>query len=461
MLSARGSRSQLYAAKAAAVRHDSNSGMGVKPELSASERASLMAFERRRIALFQAYWKLHSSTVFSAIVLAREGYEVDVYLYEVDEIGSSSVLDETDGVNVYRFESSERSNQKIGGTEVASLAVYRGYRAKAARILRRLQTLIGFYTGSEKGLFPKQVLKQSANLVRQRMYRAVIATEKGGLVWAGALSRMVPGQLIIYSSLELYTREHWYCSRGYLSRRLKNAEEKYHQRCWATIVQDRQRSQILLADNRVTGDARLFHVPISRLGQVIPTRSDYLQRQLGLTDKQVLILSHGLISPTRFCLQLAALAQEFRSDWVLVFHGYGERKHLDQIREMNRRSNVYLSLELIDLSREAEIVGSATIGLVLYGNEYLNDMLTGFSSEKLALYLQCGVPIIAFDYPSYGHIREEGCGVLIRSLHELPTAVDAIMNSYSEYRRRAFDAFERHYRFDLNFAPVLAALEAL
>jgi glycosyltransferase involved in cell wall biosynthesis len=122
---------------------------------------------------------------------------------------------------------------------------------------------------------------------------------------------------------------------------------------------------------------------------------------------------------------------------------------------------VRLSLDLVDLAKEPEVMRSADISLVLYQNETQNDCLTGFSSEKLALSLQCGVPIIAFNYPSYEHIRDEGCGILVDDLSEIPRAASKILADYTNYSSRAYRAFEKYYRFEANFQKVLAAVNEL
>jgi glycosyltransferase involved in cell wall biosynthesis len=266
---------------------------------------------------------------------------------------------------------------------------------------------------------------------------------------------------LIYSNLELYTRDHWFYSGCYTQKRLKLAEEQYHRRCWATIVQDAARGRALLADNRIRGEMRMLYVPISRLGEPEAAQSRWLQDRLGLPDGQVVILSYGMIAAMRFSLELATVAQAFPNDWTLVIHGYGESRTIRKIRELDSNNKVALSLSLVDLSEEQLVVGSATISLVFYGNEYLNDELTGFSSEKLALSLQCGVPVVAFDYPSYGHIREEGCGVLVKDLAEIPAAISKILADYSGYKSRAVSTFTKYYQFETNFRKVLGALAEL
>jgi glycosyltransferase involved in cell wall biosynthesis len=425
---------------------------------------------RPRVALFQAFWKLHSGTLFAALTLARAGYDVDIFLFNVDEVIPTSFLEGITGVSVHCLDLTQ-GDRVPARTSAADHHSHHSGRLLVARygerILRnarrnvgRIFTLLRFWLRSDKGLIPERVLKRTIAILRPYHYKAFIGVDKGGLAWAGAIANRLSAPLI-YSSLELYTRDHWFYSGCYTQKRLKLAEEKYHRRCWATIVQDELRGKVLIADNRVQSEMRMFYVPICRLGEPEARTSHWLQDHLALPRGQVIILSHGLISPMRFSVQIAELAQIFPNDWTLVIHGYGENSILREIRELDARNKVVISLNLVDLLEEQMIVGSATVSLVFYGDKYLNDKLTGFSSEKLALSLQCGVPVVAFDYPSYGHIREERCGVLIGNISEIPMAISQILADYSGYRSRAFSTFKKYYQFEANFKKVLNALDEL
>ena len=404
-------------------------------------------------------------------MLARAGYHVDLFLFHVDEVMQSYLLQGATGVAVHDF--SSPSKPKTGSSD--TLADESPYRL-ASNLLKDLEenilrvtrrhfdrglTFLRFITRSDKGLIPARVCRRTLKILRNTKYKAFIGIEKGGLVWAGMMAARLARPLI-YSNLELYTRDHWFYSGCYTQRRLKLGEEQYHRKCWATIVPDEARGKVLLTDNRVPrNDMRMLYVPISRIGPTQTKREGWLQARLGLPSDQTIILYHGLIAKMRFSSELATIAQAFPTSWTLVFHGYGEDSELEEIRQANIRRKVALSLDLVDVAEESMVVSSATVSLVFYGNKYLNDALTGFSSEKLALSLQCGVPVVAFDYPSYGHIRAENCGILVRQLSEMPEAIAKILADYSGYRSRAFATFDKHYRFEFNFKKVVNAMGEL
>jgi glycosyltransferase involved in cell wall biosynthesis len=422
------------------------------------------------VALFQAFWTLHSSTLFAALTLSAAGYDVDVFLFGVAEVVPTSLLEGVRGVSVHCLDSplSKSLSSKTISMDQASHGSGRHFFTtfgekvlrESRRNLNRILTFLRFLIGSDRGLLPAQVLKRTFAMLQAHQPKVLIGIDKGGLAWAGAMASRLRRPLI-YSSLELYTRDHWFYAGSYTQKRLKLAEEQYHRRCWATIVQDELRGKALLADNRVQSEMRMLYVPVCRLGEPHARTSPWLRDRLSLPASQIIILSYGLIAAMRYSVQLATIAQEFPNNWTLVIHGYGESSIIQKIRELDAKNKVCLSLSLVDLSEEQIVVSSATISLVFYGDDYINDKLTGFSSEKLALSLQCGVPVVAFDYPSYSHIRDEHCGVLIRNLSEIPVAISQILADYSGYRSRALSTFKKYYQFEANFKKVLNALDEL
>jgi len=422
--------------------------------------------ERPRVALFQAFWRLHSSTVYSAQVLADSGYRVEVFLFTVDDSIPMSALNDAEGIFVHRIEAGKNFPRSAGGSSLPVPQLRRIFSALRHRAMMPLWSYVLLLLKSDKGLIPKDVLDQTIRAMDGQRYTAYIGIEKGGLIWAGAIARRRPTALI-YSNLELYTRN--VSAQVAIAlvrstmwiRRMKAAEEMNHARCWATIVQDPIRGNVLLDDNRITRSTRMLYVPTSRMGRPVSWKSRCWRRQLGIEEDKIVIVSHGMIAEVRFCVELAELAQAFPDSWLLVFHGFGERSIIHRISNIDTKQHVRLSLDLVDLAKEPEVMRSADISLVLYQNETQNDCLTGFSSEKLALSLQCGVPIIAFNYPSYEHIRDEGCGILVDDLSEIPRAASKILADYANYSSRAYRAFEKYYRFETNFQKVLAALNEL
>jgi glycosyltransferase involved in cell wall biosynthesis len=86
----------------------------------------------------------------------------------------------------------------------------------------------------------------------------------------------------------------------------------------------------------------------------------------------------------------------------------------------------------------------------------MNDLLTGLSSEKMALYMQSGLPVIAFDYPSFKNIVDScKCGVCIPDFTKFNEAINTILSNYSYYHNNAIECFKLYYDFEKNFQKVI------
>ena len=307
------------------------------------------------------------------------------------------------------------------------------------------------------GLVPKKTVRRIVEFCREKSYVALIGVEKGGLSLAGAVSQQT-GLPLVYYSLELYDWDNPWVKISHRMKRLKRIEERYHPRCAATIVQDVHRGRALLASNHISEDMVTAYLPVSLPGSPNSTSSGWLQNELNLDAGKILILSFGFMSRRRLGTELVLMAQSFPEGWRLVFHGHGEPEFIQTMRSADVLNRVCVSQRLVTASRREEIIRSAKIGLAVYASEPLNEQLTGLSSEKIALYFKCGLPVIAFRHPSYEHIEAEQAGVLVERLEDIPAAVRTILQDHELYARRAYGCFLKHYQFETNFRCVLHTL---
>ena len=79
-----------------------------------------------------------------------------------------------------------------------------------------------------------------------------------------------------------------------------------------------------------------------------------------------------------------------------------------------------------------KIVSSAYIGVAYYGDATVNDRLTAFSSEKIAHYMQCGLPVIAHRNESYELLMQQHhCGEMVDHIRQLSRTTAAYDHFYS------------------------------
>jgi len=295
-------------------------------------------------------------------------------------------------------------------------------------------------------------------------YRCLIGVEKSGLVWAAQVADRLRIPFLYYS-LELYNDDYLRLGlfNSFSFKHSRWAERKYHRKATATIVQDVDRARVLLESNglSMTG-APIAYLPVSLLGKPYTRRSSFLQETLGIPRERKIILYFGHISERRYALDVARVAQEAPEDWVFVMHGFCPPDTIDKIERINVNKRVVLSLKPVPPDRIREVISSADIGLAMYSPLTANERLTAFSSEKMALYMQCGVPFIAFDYPGYRRLaEEERCGVVVKNMSELPRAVSTILAGHEGFRQAAYGAFAKYYDFAANFSGVSRTIEQL
>jgi hypothetical protein len=428
-----------------------------------------------RVGIFQAERPLQVHTVNPVLVLAENGIRVDLFLYRVNEERVKGELDSVAGVRVVRIgEGTKRDREQVQGQATACPPSLRESvrracsRAAVSRFLWQFlhnayyASYVRYYPvwlGRRKGEMPASVLRATLLATEGHHYRALIGVDQAGLVWAG----QVGGRLRVphfYHNLELVTRNFYGPFTSIEEKRLKYAERRYHRKSYATIVQNAARGEVLFSDNRVR-PARVLYVPVSLLGSSREARTSFLQKRLQLGNDHIVILQFGWLSDRRLCIELAQLAQRFPDRWVLVMHGYGSEEYLQKIRAADTSQRVAFSLELVPGSLVPEVVASAHIGLVLYRPLKDNDKLTAQSSEKVALFLQCGIPIVALDNPGYEILELRRCGAVIKSLDELPAAVERILASWDEFSYNARALYDERYEFRANYRKVVDMLKSL
>ena len=389
----------------------------------------------KKIAIFQYEWLLQIHTLNLVVGLVRSGHHVDLFLVNCErKFADLTPLAGLPGVTVYDFS-------------------YEHFLISAAeRTIGRRQVR------KDSAVLPEMV-RRAAEIVRKGTYACCIGIEKKGLIWAGKVAE-ITGTPVIYYSLELYLDDHLgdgdFSIFGDPGFRGLRAEEKfYHQRSAATIIQDRQRADALLAGNGIAATTVLF-LPVTILGKAHRKKSYRLHDSAGVSRQMDIILNFGVIDANRRCFELAHAARLLSPNCALVMHGYIDSDDVRLLSDKDAFPGVVLSAELVPEEELQYLIASASVGLVFYGEEVANSRLTAFASEKLARYLQAGVPIIACDMGNYRVLMDRfACGRLITAMEELPAAVDTILADYGRYSDNALAAFNEIYSFDANFEKIV------
>lgn len=387
----------------------------------------------RRIGVFVYDWSMYTFIKDFVIKLAEAEFAVDIFHKDPDISSDFTKIEEFthhDNVRYFKFNTSN---------------------GLWPTLVRRWQRCVGRvksdYREKVKHIIDRAILVRSRKITAESKYQCFIGIEKKGLIWAGVLSRIYNCPLIYYS-LELYIEDHS-AAKNYFY--LRKAEKHYHQSSGATIIQDSLRARTLLKYNEI-GRTNLLYLPISVRGNVVERKSTFFHQKYKIGEATKFLLSFGQIQEERFSADLVRIASRLNDNMMLVLHGFGDQKYLAYLKSIADMDRVVLSWDLVAEDKIIDVIASATVGLALYDKTNSNDRLAAFSSVKVAYYMQCGVPVIAFNSESFAELMNaHKCGEIIDSIEEIPEKVQKILNDYDRYREQAFLAFKQFYNFDRNF----------
>ena len=302
-------------------------------------------------------------------------------------------------------------------------------RFKAKRVL----TLFWFLNPVIHRLARNEVSKYSLDLI--------IGIEKLGLIWCEKLKIC---SNIIYYSLELYLNNHPVLSSSYM-RLAHEFEKKIHRRCLATIIQDEKRAEVLYTANEINviRTPPIF-LPISIYQNKRSKVWNYFNIKYSLSATSKIVLYFGTGGYNRM-LDFDKIASNLPNDYYLVIHGLD----IQYSSIKNVKSNIFISKDFLDQYGINIIISSATIGIVLYSNDNENNILTAYSSEKIARFTQCGIPFITLKNYNYENLQKRyKCLELIEDYNDIKHAINTIEINYFEYRKEAFNAFDNIYSYE-------------
>lgn len=399
--------------------------------------------EIRRIAVFEYDWSMYSFIRDLVFMFAKAGYSVDIFQKNPHGNLTFTNLEQFKNypnIRYFDFSPSENFKRKITN--------------KFKKFLGEINSNI---LQSPKIIIDGEILRKSKKIIKKSKYLCFIGIEKKGLIWAGILSRLYEYPLIYYS-LELYLEDHPGASEYFY---LRKAEKLFHHRSAATIIQDELRAKALCKFNEVESP-KLLYFPISVSGNLVKNKSNYIHQKYQIDASKKIILSFGQIQEERFSSDLVRIAYKLSDDQVLVLHGFGEVSYLDYLKTKADPGRIFISIDFVEEEKILDVISSAKIGLALYQTISSNDRLAAFSSVKMAYYMQCGIPVIAFETESFKRLMNlNKCGELINTFDEIPEKINIIFGDYDNYRKQAFLAFQQIYEFDQNFSKFILDFEGI
>lgn len=329
-----------------------------------------------------------------------------------------------------------------------------GQTGSASRLARRLRRGIASICRLPLDINPPAVAREADVLFAARQpYDLLVGVEKAGLEIAVRHGTLA-GIPAVYYSLELYLGDHPDFRRFAWQR---PSEIARHAMAAGTIIQDRFRWQVLQQANQVGGSA-VFFLPV---GIAAPSPAPPSPRRAP-SDDDCRLLSFGVQGRTRLTGELIEMAPRLPAGMRLRLHGPSHEPWVQRRERGPLPPNLELTTQLLPEAALPDLLASADIGLALYRQDVANDRLTAYSSQKVALYLQAGLPIIAFRSEPYEELMARfHCGELIDSLDDLPAAAERIRVHHDAYSENAHKAYAAIYQLDRYWQDLAAFLTDL
>ena len=376
------------------------------------------------IAIFQYKRPLQIHTKNIIIALSNAGFAVDLFFHGSPD--TYLTFDELLSIKNFKIH-----NIKISYLSRKLFALYQEFRS--------------FFIAKREIIHPSAI-----KFVKKRLkcFCLFIGIEKMGLIWAGEISNRFLKTPIINYSLEIYDDDHPFFIGMRSFPFIRKAEMFYARKMKGLIIQDTFRAAEYKKYNGIEDkeSCGTFFLPVSIQGFKHERKSTYWHDKYQLEPHRKIILVFGIIREARQSISIASECSKLSPNFITVFHGPLELPINANFQYF--KDNVYINNELVPENRINQLISSSDVGIVLYSNYNSNDRLTAFSSEKIARFMQCGIPIISYDNTSYRKLMNEfRCGELIDTISEIPLALKKILSDYELYQLNCYKAFDKYYQF--------------
>ena len=394
--------------------------------------------------------------IHTARMLATSGFQVDIFINEITFLESPVNFTEPN-IRVVMCKSRPRKEEDIIRWIIWGIMERLG-----RKIVFNLYYL--FYGNNIKlekylGIFnPTQYIFSKAlmNHISGNSYMALIGIDVSGLLPCSYVAKKM-NTPVVYYNMELFQKKNCRDKRALLSKAL---EIKCSQKCWFTVIQSRERAQVYMKENKISEDS-IRYLTIATCGEPITKKGDYFRKKFHLSEDQIIVLYAGNIIEWAMCYEITQSVSNWPENCVLVLHTWKKdiekTEYFKKIVKGSDPKRVYFSTTPVEYQELPNALSSADIGLLFYRPIDENFTEIASSSNKIAQYVQVGLPIIASDFPGIRRIFEKyKSGVCVSSPDNIGVALNKVFEDYDSYRRGAFQSYQKHYNFPKAFAPILS-----
>jgi glycosyltransferase involved in cell wall biosynthesis len=306
----------------------------------------------------------------------------------------------------------------------------------------------------KEDLMAKEIVKKMGG-----KFDFIIGSDAHGLIIARNVAKKDNTNLIYYN-LELLLESE--CKSTY-ELVIKETERVISRKCIFTIIPDASRSQLFQKDNGIENN-KIVLLPVSALSTPVHLKSAIFHEMFNISPDKKIVLYAGNLVDWSLCLEIAYSAKNWPDQFVFIIHTWRENTdaYIEKIKKIVDNQKIFLSTKPVSWDDLPHLLSGADIGLVFYKNLGKNFYETGLSSNKMAQYLQVGLPVITSDYPTFHQIIQKyRCGKCTNNINSIGVQLEEIFLQYDLYRKNAFMCFNEIYDFSQNFNKVILKIKEL
>jgi hypothetical protein len=410
-----------------------------------------MTTKKISVIMYKYPLEVSLMVINTIILLSNRGYELDLY---IDEGSRKSPGKLGSGVNVTIFPDKSYSRvQRLIEKLNRSTERITGMILPVIKCRLNIRTFIALYA-----LLCRYDFLRYIHWLRKKIDRdtnLLIAIDQNALL-ASVFARPDKAS-IVYYNLEL--AEYAYC-KSLQTKLQKIIERDCLKTVKQVVIQNNERASAFCRENDI-GMEKIKILPVASLGNKLDKKGSYLRDKFKLKKEDWIVIYAGNITAWAMCKEIIQSATSWPSNFVLVMHTWRKNirnsAYFNEMSRLARDGRVYFSTEPVSHHELLEMFSSADIALMFYNGKGANFDEIAYSSNKLSVYLQAGLPIIASSSPSLKRFfKENKCGMAIDHPKYLPDALNKVAGEYESFRKACFDCYDNNFKFDVHFDRIVS-----
>lgn len=276
----------------------------------------------------------------------------------------------------------------------------------------------------------------------KKKYDYVIGFDARGLIRA-FIANLFHHARLIYHSLEFYENSRF----DFFFNVTKKAEIFCSKYAFKIFSQDELRINYLMNHLSLSRD-RFDIIYNSTIGNINKEKKHYFNDKFSINYNKKIILATGSLTREHCIEELIESVHQWDDNFVLVLHGFIPDKQfeayiLNKIIQLPQK--IFLSTDLLNDSDKDIIFQSVDIGFVGFLPKNNNLKYAAGAAGKLFGFMQCGVPLIAYNTPGmYELVEKNNIGCVFDDWNGVLLLLNKIIINYNYLINNCYFLYKKY-----------------